>query len=62
MVHSIINLSRLICLILLLFFLMIIQVETENNNQPMDMTEIVVTPGKFSIVDHTRSNLTLPKE
>lgn len=62
MVHSIINLSRLICLILLLFFLMIIQVEPENNNQPMDMTEIVVTPGKFSIVDHTRSNLTLPKE
>ena len=62
MVHSIINLSRLICLIFLLFFLTIIQVEADNKNQSMKMTEIVVTPGKFSIVDHTRSNLTLPKE
>ena len=62
MVHSIVNLSYLIFLPILLFFLTMPQVGAENSNQSMKMDEIVITPGKFSIVDRIRSNLTLSKK
>ena len=38
------------------------QVGAENSNQSMKMDEIVITPGKFSIADRIRSNLTLSKK
>jgi len=62
MVHSIVNLSYLIFLPILLFFLTMPQVGAENSNQSMKMDEIVITPGKFSIADRIRSNLTLSKK
>ena len=60
--HSIVNLSYLMFLSILLFFLTMPQIGAENSNQSMKMDEIVITPGKFSIVDRIRSNLTLSKK
>lgn len=62
MVYPIVDLSYLIFLPILLLFLTIAQIEAENNNQSMQMDEIVIMPGKFSIVDRTKSNLTLSKK
>ena len=62
MMHSIVNLSYLMFLSILLFFLTMPQIGAENSNQSMKMDEIVITPGKFSIVDRIRSNLTLSKK
>ena len=60
--HSIVNLSYLMFLSILLFFLTMPQIGAENSNQSMKMDEIVITPRKFSIVDRIRSNLTLSKK